>query len=243
VSDPATFWEQHLAGLADHEWGLFTAIERRAQILAGLSASVVGGLTLIRFHGDYQIAWEELSWLASAEATLGLAASVVATLVFAATLTPLEGRSLPRGSAASQLRTLVDRVGPQRLLGSTTLSEEVRAACRREEVAVDQAQDSEAARRLVGAWLQRRVGADLDWWLAPLDGAGCRTAQVRFRLAMHYWATRQAVHEKGRLLGLGMNVALSGTALLTAAALTAWSIGLGVIAILVPALLVARRFL
>ncbi len=241
MSDPATFWEEHLGALAEHEWGLFTAIERRAQILAGLSASVVGGMTLLRFHHEYGAAWSSLSWLASLEATVGMALAVVATLVFAFTLTPLEGRNLPEGSVASRLKTGLDGLGRRpRLLTAGSLSEEVRAACRKDEVASHEAHASEGARAMLAAWLQRRVGADLGWWLGDGDE---RVSQARFRLGMHYWATRQAVQEKGKLLAFGMNVALVGTGVLTLAALTAWATWLGVVALLVPIGLAVRRLL
>ena len=240
MSDPATFWEEHVSALAEHEWGLFTAIERRAQILAGLSASVVGGLTLLRFHSEYGAAWSTLSWLASLEVTLGMLLAVLATLAFAFTLTPLEGRTLPDGSLAARLKTTLDGIGRRPLLTAASLSEEVRAACRRDEVAVHEAHASEAARGLLAAWLQRRVGADLGWWLAAEDS---RVSQARFRMGMHYWATRQAVHEKGRLLRFGMNVALVGTGVLTLAALTAWSTWIGVLALLAPVGLLVRRLL
>ncbi len=68
-------------------------------------------------------------------------------------------------------------------------------------------------------------------------------SQARFRLGMHYWATRQAVQEKGKLLAFGMNVALVGTGVLTLAALTAWATWLGVVALLVPIGLAVRRLL
>ena len=207
--DPACWWEEHLQKLAHGERHHALLQERRAQVLAGGTGSVVLGVLAL-----YDAGWVKLSGEISLLLSgIGMKGLSLAVLVFGLAFWPLEGRKFRAGSVEELFFAAISDgkgwlgalVGaPKVPHRESVLSHQVQLAIK--ETGHEGRAHSETARQHVVDFLNHALKTELSWWLLPEadNETSRRIGDVRYRLVFSWWSARQVGRIKADLVRAGL---------------------------------------
>ncbi len=238
--DAASWWEQHIHAMIEHEQHMQRISVMRAIVLALVATTIaVGGpmlMTGLRW-------WAPMGWLASALLALGFVSALCAAIIFWLALAPMEGRGWRPHTLTAWLHDKAS-VGLRLdflagLLPSRTgewrenlrqarrlrpdLSEKVKAAVRRAELEAWETQRCPEARELLVGYLRDVVGADLGWWLDPgADSNDEQLASARVRAIFWLWLHRHVAQAMADMLWLGVKMGVTAMFLVLAALVVQW---------------------
>jgi hypothetical protein len=238
--DVGAWWEQHLAAMVSHEQALQRTAAARAMVLAlAATALAVGGPLLLAWRGW----WGDLCCLAALVLVLAFASALGSALVFWLSLAPMEGRGWRPHTLTAWLHAhaagglgldvlagvLPDRTGAwrenlrQARRLRPDLSEQVKAAARRDDLDAHLVHRSTEARALLAAYLREVLGSDLCWWLEPgEDGARDQLAAARVRQVFWLWLHRHVAQAMADMCWLGVKLGVTATFLVLAALAIHW---------------------